>query len=141
VIPDFVLLAEEGKAPMLRILTPTVAITLVLLMSSGRADEQKAREDKKQQGIQAEVRGTLHFESGHGYFITVKPADMAGREMRVWLRAAEDKVLVRKLQDLDGKEVTARGKLEQMPEEVRSSVPPLSVYLRFGFEIEPTEGK
>jgi uncharacterized membrane protein affecting hemolysin expression len=71
----------------------------------------------------------------------VKPADKAGREMRVWLRAAEDKVLVRKLEGLDGKEVTAKGKLEQMPEDVRASVPPLGIYLRLGFEIEPTGGK
>ena len=40
---------------------------------------------------------------------------------------AEDKALVRKLQGLDGKEVTAKGKLEQMPEDVGASVPPLGM--------------
>ena len=126
---------------MLKELIPVVAVTLALAMSPGRADQRKPQEDRKEQGIQAEVRGTLHFESGRGYFISVKPADKAGREMRVWLRVAEDKELVRKLQGLDGKEVTAKGKLEQMPEDVRASVPPLGIYLCHGFEIEPAAGK
>jgi hypothetical protein len=141
VVTDLVLLAEERNALMLRNLTPTVAVTLVLTMSPGRADEQKPQEDKKGQGIQAEVRGTLHFESGRGYFISVKPADKVGREMRVWLSVTEDKVTGRKLQGLAGKEVTAKGKLEQMLEDVGASVPPLGIYLRLGFEIEPAGGK
>ncbi len=134
-----VLLTEEGNASMLNKLMPVVAAALALAMSPGRADQRKPQADRKEQGIQAEVRGTLHFESGRGYFISVKPADNAGRQMRVWLRAAEDKVLVRKLQGLEGKEVTAKGKLEQMPEDVGASVPPLGIYLCLGFEIEPTK--
>jgi len=82
------------------------------------------QEARNEQGIQAEVRGILHFESGRGYFITVKPSDKEGRETCVWLRAAEDKGLVRKLQGLDGKEVIARGNLAQMPQDVGASVPP-----------------
>jgi hypothetical protein len=139
--PPIFPLAEEGKAPMLRNLTLAVAVTLVLTMSPGRTDEQKPQGDKREQGIQAEVRGTLHFESGRGYFISVKPADKTEQEMRVWLRAAEDKVLVRKLQGLDGKEVTAKGKLAQMPENVGASVPPLGIYLRHGFNIEDAGAK
>jgi hypothetical protein len=126
---------------MLRNLMLAVAVTLLLAMSLGRADEQKTQESKKEQGIQAEVRGTLHFESGRGYFISVKPADEAEQEMRVWLRAAENKELVRKLEGLDGKEVIAKGKLAQMPENVRASVPPLGIYLRYDFEIEPAGAK
>jgi hypothetical protein len=133
---DLVLPAEEGNVPMLRNPMLAVAVTLVLTMSPGRADEQKPQEAKKEQGIQAEVRGTLHFESGRGYFISVKSPDEAEQEMRIWLRAAEDKVLVRKLEGLDGKEVIAKGKLAQMPENVRASVPPLGIYLRYDFEIE-----
>ena len=111
---------------MLRNLTLAVAVPLVLTMSPGRTE----------QGIRAEVRGTLRFENGRGYFIAVKPADKAKEEMRVWLRAAEDKVLVRQLQGLSGKEVIAKGELVQMPANVRASVPPLGVYLRHGFAIE-----
>ena len=118
-----------------------VAVTLSFTMSLGHADEQKPQEVKNAQGINAEVRGTLHFESGRGYFISVKPTDKAAREMRVWLRAAESKVLVRKLQGLDGQEVIAKGKLEQMPEDVRASVPPLGIYLRHGFDIEHAGAK
>ena len=118
-----------------------VAVTLAFTMSRGHADEQKPQEAKNEQGINAEVRGTLHFESGRGYFISVKPTDKEGWEMRVWLRAAESKALVRKLQGLDGKDVIAKGKLEQMPGDVRASVPPLGIYLRHGFDIEHAGAK
>jgi hypothetical protein len=121
---------------MLRYLTPIVAVVLVLAMSLGRADEQKPQEDKKGQGVQAEVRGTLHFEHGRGYFLSVKSADKAGYQMRVWLSVTEDKVTGRKLDELMGKEVTAKGKLEQMPEDVHGAVPPLGMYLRLHFEFE-----
>jgi hypothetical protein len=52
------------------------------------------------------------------------------------LRAAEDKVLVRQLEGLSGKEVIAKGELAQMPANVRASVPPLGLYLRRGFAIK-----
>ena len=102
----------------------------------------KDGEDRKtEQGIQAIVRGTLHIENGRGWFVSVKSAEHAGNPMRVWLRAAEDKVLVRKLQELDGQEVTARGKLMQMPADVHANVPPLEMYLRYDFEIERAKAK
>ncbi len=104
------------------------------------ADEQKAPEDKQEQGIKAEVRGTLHFEMGRGYFISVKSSDkFAERENRVWLSVTESKVLVRKLEGLTGKEVMAKGNLGQMPENARAGVPPLGIYLRLGFEIKGQE--
>ena len=115
-----------------------VAVTLVLTMSPGRADDQNP---KKEQGIQAEVRGTLHFENGRGYFIAVKPAGKTAPEMRVWLQAPEDKALVRQLQGLNGKQVIAKGELIQMPANVRASVPPLGIYLRYGFTIERAGAK
>ena len=120
---------------MVKSLTLAVAATLALTMAPGHADEQKPQEGKKEQGIHADVRGTLNFESGRGYFISVKPADKVEQEMRVWLRVSEDKVLVRQLQGLTGKEVIAKGKLGQMPEGVGASVPPLGMYLS-RFEIE-----
>ena len=126
---------------MLRILTLAVAVVSVLTMSPGRGDEPKPQGEKRAQGIQAEVRGTLYFENGHGYFVTVKPADKAEQELRVWLRAAEDKALVRQMQELTGKEVIAKGKLAQMPENVGANVPPLGIYLRHGFTIEGGEKK
>jgi hypothetical protein len=61
--------------------------------------------------------------------------------MRVWLRATESKLLVRKLQGLDGKEVIAKEKLEKMTGDVRAIVPPLGIYLRHGFEIEHAGAK
>jgi hypothetical protein len=57
------------------------------------------------------------------------------------LRVAEDKVLVRKLEGLDGKGVAAKGKLAQLPQDVRASVPPLGLYLANGFTIEAAESK
>jgi len=126
---------------MLRSLMLSVAVTLAIALSLGRADEQQPQEAKNEQGIRAEVKGTLHFESGRGYFISVKPADKAGRETRVWLRAAEDKDLVRKLQGLDGREVIARGDLAQIPQDIGASVPPLGIYLRHGFSIERAGAK
>jgi hypothetical protein len=121
--------------PMLRRFPLAVAVALTLTMSPGRGDEQKPQEDMKEQSIKAEVRGTLRFESGRGYFIAVKPANEKEQEMRVWLWISEDKVLVRQLQGLTGKEVIAKGKLGQMPEGVGASVPPLGMYLS-RFEIE-----
>ncbi len=126
---------------MLRSLMLSVAVTLAIALSLGRADEQQPQEAKNEQGIRAEVKGTLHFESGRGYFISVKPADKVGRETRVWLRAAEDKDLVRKLQGLDGREVIARGDLAQIPQDIGASVPPLGIYLRHGFSIERAGAK
>ena len=117
---------------MLRNLTLAVAVTLIFTMSPAHTDEP---------GIRAEVRGTLHFENGRGYFIAVKPAGKAKEEMSVWLRAAEDKALVRQLQGLSGKEVIAKGELVQMPANVRASVPPLGIYLRHGFTIEQARKK
>jgi hypothetical protein len=140
-LTDLVLLADEGSALMLRDLTPTVVILLVLAMFPGRADVQQPQEDKTQQGIQATVRGKLQFGNGRGWHIAVKSADHAGRETRVWLSLTEDKVTVRKLEGLNGKEVIARGRLEQMPADVGARVPPQGIYLCLRFEIEAAGGK
>jgi RNA polymerase sigma factor (sigma-70 family) len=97
---------------------------------------RQSQADKKEGGIKAEVRGTLRFEDGRGYFISAKSSDkIAEDEIRVWLRIAENKILVRKLEGLEGKAVTAKGHLEQIPEDVRASVPPLGIYL-LDFEIK-----
>jgi hypothetical protein len=121
---------------MLRTLTLVAAVVLALTMSSAQGDEHKTQKDTREvQNIKAEVRGTLHHESGHGYFIAVKPANKAEAEMRVWLWISEDKALVRKLQGLDGKGVLAKGELAQMPESRHTSVPPLGMYMSH-FEIE-----
>jgi hypothetical protein len=114
---------------MLKSLTLAVAAALVLTISSGRGDEPTPQSDTKMDGIKAEVRGTLRFESGRGYFITVKPAKKTEQEMRVWLWISEDRVLVRTLQGLEGKGVLATGRLAQLPEGQQASVPPLSLYM------------
>ena len=120
---------------MLRTLTLAAAVALALRTSSAPGDERKAQEDKKEQSIKADVRGTLHFESGRGYFIAVKPATKTEAEIRVWLWISENKVLVRQLQGLNGKEVIASGKLAQLPEGHGASVPPLGLYMS-RFEIK-----
>jgi hypothetical protein len=120
---------------MLRSLTLAVASVLALTLSAGYGDQAKPRRDNNQDGIKAEVRGTLRFESGRGYYIAVKPAEKAQPDMRVWLRISEDKALVRKLQGLEGKKVIAKGKLAQLPEGHQTSVPPLGMYMSH-FELD-----
>jgi hypothetical protein len=125
---------------MSRIPTLTLAAALALSALSGRGDEQRALADKNEQGIKAEVRGTLHFESGRGYFVAIRPADTKGQEMRVWLWISEDKALVRKLQGLDGKDVIVKGELAQQPTGRQSSVPPMGMYMS-RFEIEAADAR
>jgi hypothetical protein len=126
---------------MVRKLILPVAVTWALTLSLGHADEPRPQEGKNEQSIRAEVTGTLHFESGRGYFVSVTPTDKAVHPTRVWLRAAEDKALVRQLQGLDGKEVVAKGNLGQMPQDVGANVPPLGIYLQHGFTIERAGAK
>jgi hypothetical protein len=80
--------------------------------------------------IKAAVSGTLQFQTGQGYFISEKSKEHPGWQNRVWLAVGEHKVLVRQLQDLEGKFVTVSGELEQMPENVQASVPPHGMYLK-----------
>jgi len=86
--------------------------------------------------IRTEVHGMLHFQEGQGYFISVKSRQLPGAENRVWLHISENKVLARQLEGLVEKNVTAKGELEQMPENVRASVPPHGMYLRDMPQIE-----
>src|SRR5947199_9092475 len=95
---QLLLLAAGGTMLILRNRLQAAAAALGLTLSAGRGDEQQPRDDTKEQGIKAEVRGTLRFESGRGYFIAVKPANKTEQDMRVWLWISENKVLVRKLQ-------------------------------------------
>ena len=127
---------------MLRSLILTVGGFLLLAFppSSEGADAKEPAADKETGYIKAEVRGTLRFQEGRGYFIGFKSEDAPQREQRVWLRISEQKVLVRRLQGLTGKEVVAKGNLEQMPEDVGASVPPHGLYLR-DFQIEAAEVK
>ncbi len=120
---------------MLRNPTLIMAAVLAFTMSSAHADKSKSQNDNKEDGIKAEVRGTVHFASGHGYYISVKTAGRAKQEMRVWLYISENKVLVRKLEGLTGKTVIAKGNLAQMPADHQASVPPLGMYMG-SFQIE-----
>lgn len=72
--------------------------------------------------VRAEIRGTLTFEAGRGYVVTVKTT-------RVWLRISENKVLVRQLESLTNKTVTVRGALQQMDTTSRGSVPSGALYV------------
>lgn len=86
------------------------------------------------QFIRAEVRGTLNFRDGHGYFVEVSSSNFLNEKTEVWLRVAEDKVLVRRLQSVLRKTVIVRGRLEQFPSNVTSGVPPGGIYM-LDFEI------
>jgi hypothetical protein len=80
-------------------------------------------------GIKAEVHGTLHFQEGQGFFISVKSREHPDWENRVWLWISENKVLNRQLQGLMDRSVIVKGNLGQLPENVHASVPPLGMYL------------
>jgi len=87
------------------------------------------------QFIKVEVRGILHFENGHGYFVAVKSKRFDLQETRVWLLMSENKILARRLQSLLEKTVDVHGELEQLPANVSASTPSLGVYVR-NFEID-----
>jgi hypothetical protein len=111
-----------------------VFVSLLFLPGLSPADNKAASD-----GITAEVRGTLRFEEGRGYFIEMKPVEPGGQAKRVWLRVSEDKVLVRRLEELKGKRVAAKGPLGQMPEDAKGAVPPHGLYLAAPFEVEPAK--
>jgi hypothetical protein len=107
---------------------------LLLPVTSYGGEKPDATSDE----ITAEVRGTLRFEEGRGYYVEAKAGDQA---TRVWLRISEDRDLVRRLEGLTGKRVVAKGPLGQMPEDVKGSVPPHGLYLASPFKIEAAKEK
>ncbi|MFO0964659.1 MAG: hypothetical protein U0793_03605 [Gemmataceae bacterium] len=119
-------------------LPPQVDTDVIVIRE--KAGKPAADKVKNDQGIQAEVRGDLHFESGHGYFISIKPANKDENELRVWLWISEDKALVRTLHGLLGKEVVAKGRIAQLTEGIMASVPPLGLYMT-RFEIRGAAGR
>jgi hypothetical protein len=86
--------------------------------------------------IGAKVTGILYFEPGHGYFISANPH--ADASNRVWLSISEQKMLVRDLENLQGKFVEASGPLKQMSANTKAAIPPLSMYLS-DFSIAPAK--
>jgi hypothetical protein len=121
-----------------RLVLAALAVALTVpLPAPGAGEPERARGESF---IKAEVRGTLRFETGHGYYIAVRSKGEAERETRVWLLICEDKVLVRQLQGLEGKQVRAEGDLEQMPDNVNAGVPPHGLYLG-EFKIEGVSDK
>jgi hypothetical protein len=118
-------------AVMAALTLPSVAVL------SGMPESQA---DKNAGLIKAEVIGTLHFQQGRGYFISVKSSRNHGWENRVWLWISEEKLLIRQLEGLIEKKVIAKGELEQMPQNVQASVPPQGMYLR-KVEIEEAQAK
>jgi hypothetical protein len=111
-----------------------VFVSLLLLPGSSRAADKRAPD-----GVTAEVRGTLRFEEGRGYYVEMQPGEDGRPPERVWLRVSEDKAHVRRLEGLTGKRVEAKGPLGQMPESVKAAVPPHGLYLASPFEIEPAK--
>jgi len=104
------------------------------------SNSREGQADESTGIIKAEVIGTLHFQEGQGYFISVRSSEHPGWENRVWLWITEDKILVRHLAGLVEKKVIAKGELEQMPENVRAIVPPQGMYLK-SVEVEGAVAK
>jgi len=133
------------ECPMPTNLLLLTAVLAFFAVPRGAALGRETEPAEAGPGITAEVRGTLHYEKGSLiYFIAVPPDVKGGRETRVWLLRGEDKdrELDRKLEKLDGKEVAAKGKLAQMPENVKSAkVPPLGLYLDNHFTIAAAKEK
>jgi hypothetical protein len=126
---------------MRRILILAAALITFTLPSTAALSIKREPQPEKTSGlIKAEVSGRLRFQKGQGYFILINSKENPNLENRVWLWVSENKVLIRRLEGLEDKEVLAKGELEQMPENVRASVPPLGMYLR-NFEIAGTEPK
>jgi hypothetical protein len=113
------------------------AAVAFLAMSTGVAQSEP--------GIAAEVRGTLRYQKeGNIYFIAIPSDVRGGRETHVWLLRGEDKdrELDRTLEEMHGKNVVAKGKLRQMPENTRHAViPPLGLYLDNQFTVEAANAK
>ncbi len=123
------------------LLLPAVVGFCSLFATAARGDEAKRPLPDSAQSIHAVVVGVLHFKpGGHGYYISVKSAEDAEREYRVWLHISEDKALVRQLESLTDKAVRAEGALEQMPENIHASVPPNGMYMS-KFEIKEVQTK
>jgi hypothetical protein len=75
-----------------------------------------------------QVRGKLQFDKGYQV--------STGGAGQIWLKTAEDKELLKKLQTLTGKNVIAKGQLRKVPKNVTTSMPRGASYLKDGFTIE-----
>jgi hypothetical protein len=88
-------------------------------VETARAEEralQKRLEDAKAQPrgqIKAEITGVLGWRETGGYYVRVRPKDEPKREIRISLTLTEDKILLRRLEELKGQEVVAKGELLQ----------------------------
>jgi len=85
--------------------------------------------------VKVEVRGTLNFRDGKGYFVEVPSTAFPKESIEIWLDVSEDKLLVRRLQQMMGKTVVVRGQLDELPSNVTTPVPRRRIYIR-RFEIE-----
>jgi hypothetical protein len=124
-----------------RTLIPVAALAALAFHSLNIVPgNREGQADENVSVIKAEVIGTLYFQEGRGYYISVKSDESSARENRVWLWISENKVLVRKLEGLTRKKVIAKGELEQMPWDVQASVPPHAMYLK-NLEVESIKAK
>lgn len=73
--------------------------------------------------------GVLSFVSPHGYCLT-EP-----NEHRIWLRVAEDKVFIKKLELMNSKKVTVTGEIRRQSKNSTSAVPGGEDYFAYGFTI------
>lgn len=117
----------------LTIFLVTVTFTLFFNKANGQTLDDT-------QFIKTEIKGILHFQAGRGYFISVKSGRFPKTENQVWLRVSENKKFLRELEGLLNKTVIVKGELEQLPENVTASVPPLGMYID-DFQIEEAKNK
>ena len=87
------------------------------------------------QFIRTEIRGTLNFREGRGYFVEVPSTSFPNEKTEVWIWISENRRLLRLLESMLGKSVIVRGNLEQMPSTVEAAVPKKGIYVT-DFEIE-----
>jgi len=84
--------------------------------------------------ISIEVKGKLAFKQGEGYSIEGKNPWYKDKDVQILLRVSENKVLVRKLQELEGQYVKVNGFLETYVPNGTSSCEQLGI--SDGFSIE-----
>jgi hypothetical protein len=95
--------------------------------------------------IQVEVNGTLICDEAGQTYVSVKRrwVNKMRVETRVWFRLTEGewRYWVNHLPGLNGQQVAVRGRIAQIPEGTRASIPPNALYFLHGFEIETPSGK
>lgn len=104
------------------------------------AAEQKAKAPKPAGSIQVVVKGTLGCKGIGVAYVSVRGSDGEETQIWFWLSEGEWKHFRAVLPPLDRQEVTVRGRICQLPENARTSIPNQALYFT-SFEIETKAGE